>query len=83
MTVEYENLHSNYLTTKASNNLDLFMHVLKGSCENVKVSLVKTPDYCKSCDYEKPPRMMGQGFVVLQTANLSEFLRVLSIVCYF
>uniref|UniRef100_A0A915K762 Bridge-like lipid transfer protein family member 1 N-terminal domain-containing protein n=1 Tax=Romanomermis culicivorax TaxID=13658 RepID=A0A915K762_ROMCU len=70
LTVDFEALNSNYTTTRSSNDVDLFMHIFKGTCENFKMSFVKTPDFCRSDKYEKPPRIMGEGFVILQTSTL-------------
>lgn len=71
MVFSFENAAAVYASTLPSNNFDLFLHTIKGNCENVKVSFVKSLDY--SDVYEDPPRIMGLGFVVLQTSSLEYY----------
>lgn len=46
------------------------IYVFSGSLENFRMTLVKTRNYVGWKKYEEPPRTMGDGFVILQTACL-------------
>ncbi|XP_068720760.1 bridge-like lipid transfer protein family member 1 [Montipora capricornis] len=56
-----------YTTSQANSSLDEFMHIVKCQGKNVRVILSPSPSYNGSTD--EPPRYMGEGFVVVQTAD--------------
>uniref|UniRef100_A0A914VDP2 Bridge-like lipid transfer protein family member 1 N-terminal domain-containing protein n=1 Tax=Plectus sambesii TaxID=2011161 RepID=A0A914VDP2_9BILA len=75
--VSFENTALTMTTRPPSNALagDRFMLVVHGVTENFRAGFVKTPDYradnCTRTErYDEPPRTMGDGFAVLQTASL-------------
>ncbi|XP_062852110.1 bridge-like lipid transfer protein family member 1 isoform X3 [Trichomycterus rosablanca] len=58
-----------YTTKPPSSHLDQFMHIVKGSLENVRVMLVPSPRYL-GLQNDEPPRLMGEGFVVMQSNDV-------------
>ncbi|KAE9555244.1 hypothetical protein FO519_001495 [Halicephalobus sp. NKZ332] len=68
----FENLQSKIYLTKASNDQDRCMLKSETSMENVRVSLVKSNGYMGD-GFEDPPRTMGEGFAVLQSAMITCF----------
>ena len=57
-------------------SVDWFMLCVNGEADNFRASFVKTPEYemdgrTRSVPFEEPPRRMGEGFCVLQTASLT------------
>lgn len=60
-----------YLTSSL-NSEDNFTFKISSDLENLKVSLVKTANY-EGDDREEPPRKMGDGFAILQSAEMKLF----------
>lgn len=66
LVITFDNVSAFYSAKPPSNAVDLYMHVLKGTGENFKASLIKSAGYRGV--YLDPPRLMGEGFVVLQSS---------------
>uniref|UniRef100_A0A915E7L1 Bridge-like lipid transfer protein family member 1 N-terminal domain-containing protein n=1 Tax=Ditylenchus dipsaci TaxID=166011 RepID=A0A915E7L1_9BILA len=68
----FENFQSKILLTDPSNREeDRYMFRMRATVENVRASLVKSTDYSAikaGAVREDPPRTMGEGFAMLQTA---------------
>ncbi|XP_022799728.1 uncharacterized protein KIAA1109-like isoform X2 [Stylophora pistillata] len=64
---KFESATGIYTTSQAQSSLDEFMHIVKCQGKNVRVMLSPSPSYTGPID--EPPRYMGEGFVVLQTAD--------------
>ncbi|XP_072313657.1 bridge-like lipid transfer protein family member 1 [Eucyclogobius newberryi] len=69
LCVYFEDAFLTYATKPPSSHLDQFMHIVKGSLENVRVMLVPSPRYL-GLQNDEPPRLMGEGFVVLQSNDV-------------
>ncbi|XP_053559592.1 bridge-like lipid transfer protein family member 1 isoform X3 [Bombina bombina] len=69
LCVNFDDAFLSYTTKPPSSHLDQFMHILKGKLENVRVMLVPTPRYV-GLQTDEPPRLMGEGFVVLQSNDV-------------
>ncbi|KAM4709465.1 bridge-like lipid transfer protein family member 1 [Discoglossus pictus] len=69
LCVNFDDAFLSYATKPPSSHLDQFMHILKGKLENVRVMLVPTPRYV-GLQNDEPPRLMGEGFVVLQSNDV-------------
>uniref|UniRef100_A0A8C4N5K0 Bridge-like lipid transfer protein family member 1 N-terminal domain-containing protein n=1 Tax=Eptatretus burgeri TaxID=7764 RepID=A0A8C4N5K0_EPTBU len=69
LSVNFEDALLTYATKPPSSRLDLYMHILKGKLENVRVMLVNSPRYA-GVHQDEPPRLMGEGFVVLQSNDV-------------
>ncbi|TRY60510.1 hypothetical protein DNTS_001480 [Danionella cerebrum] len=61
LCMNFDDAFLTYATKPPSSHLDQFMHIVKGSLENVRVMLVPSP---------RPPRLMGEGFVVMQSNDV-------------
>ncbi|KAK0421995.1 hypothetical protein QR680_007305 [Steinernema hermaphroditum] len=71
--ITFENMQSKLLLTSPTYSTeDRFMFNIRSSAEHVKISLVKNSE-CKSVVDVDPPRTMGQGFAILQTASVKFF----------
>jgi hypothetical protein len=71
----FENTLMNISTKLPTICIDRFRLFIDGKAENVKASFAKSPYYhvdgiIRVEPYEEPPRTMGDGFAVLQTASL-------------
>ncbi|KAL2098940.1 hypothetical protein ACEWY4_005420 [Coilia grayii] len=69
LCVHFDDAFLTYTTKPPSSHLDQFMHIVKGSLENVRVMLVPSPRYL-GLQNDEPPRLMGEGFVVLQSNDV-------------
>ncbi|XP_051784339.1 bridge-like lipid transfer protein family member 1 isoform X3 [Erpetoichthys calabaricus] len=69
LCVNFDDAFLTYTTKPPSSHLDQFMHILKGSLENVRVMLVPSPKYV-GIQTDEPPRLMGEGFVVMQSNDV-------------
>ncbi|XP_056152226.1 bridge-like lipid transfer protein family member 1 [Lampris incognitus] len=69
LCVNFEDAILTYATKPPSSHLDLYMHIIKGSLENVRVMLVPSPRYL-GMQNDEPPRLMGEGFVVMQSNDV-------------
>ncbi|XP_078796524.1 bridge-like lipid transfer protein family member 1 isoform X8 [Oryzias latipes] len=69
LCVNFEDAFLTYATKPPSSHLDQFMHIVKGSLENVRVMLVPSPRYL-GMQNDEPPRLMGEGFVVMQSNDV-------------
>ncbi|XP_017281655.1 transmembrane protein KIAA1109 homolog isoform X10 [Kryptolebias marmoratus] len=69
LCVNFEDAFLTYATKPPSCHLDQFMHIVKGSLENVRVMLVPSPRYL-GLQNDEPPRLMGEGFVVMQSNDV-------------
>ncbi|KAL0968995.1 hypothetical protein UPYG_G00220970 [Umbra pygmaea] len=69
MCVNFEDAFLTYTTKPPSSHLDQFMHIVKGTLENVRVMLVPSPRYL-GMQNDEPPRLMGEGFVVMQSNDV-------------
>ncbi|XP_027856720.1 bridge-like lipid transfer protein family member 1 isoform X7 [Xiphophorus couchianus] len=69
LCVNFEDAFLTYATKPPSSHLDQFMHIVKGSLENVRVMLVPSPRYL-GLQNDEPPRLMGEGFVVMQSNDV-------------
>ena len=58
-----------YTTTTASTVFDEFMHDLKVKSDSLRIMLVPSVNYTGGI-VDEPPRMMGEGFVVMQSADV-------------
>uniref|UniRef100_A0A8C7REV6 KIAA1109 n=1 Tax=Oncorhynchus mykiss TaxID=8022 RepID=A0A8C7REV6_ONCMY len=67
--VNFEDAFLTYATKPPSSHLDQYMHIVKGSLENVRVMLVPSPRYL-GMQNDEPPRLMGEGFVVMQSNDV-------------
>ncbi|XP_061700534.1 bridge-like lipid transfer protein family member 1 isoform X13 [Syngnathoides biaculeatus] len=65
----FEDAFLTYATKPPSSHLDQYMHIVKGSLENVRVMLVPSPRYV-GMQTDEPPRLMGEGFVVMQSNDV-------------
>uniref|UniRef100_A0A1I7XZZ8 FSA_C domain-containing protein n=1 Tax=Steinernema glaseri TaxID=37863 RepID=A0A1I7XZZ8_9BILA len=71
--ITFENMQSKLLLTSPTYKAeDRFMFNIRSNAEHVKVSLVKNSE-CKSVRDVDPPRTMGQGFAIIQTASVKFF----------
>uniref|UniRef100_H3AGP3 Bridge-like lipid transfer protein family member 1 n=1 Tax=Latimeria chalumnae TaxID=7897 RepID=H3AGP3_LATCH len=66
LCVNFDDAFLTYTTKPPSSHLDQFMHIVKGKLENVRVLLVPSPRY-GGLQSDEPPRLMGEGFVVMQS----------------
>uniref|UniRef100_A0A7E4VU99 FSA_C domain-containing protein n=1 Tax=Panagrellus redivivus TaxID=6233 RepID=A0A7E4VU99_PANRE len=64
----FENMHSRVMLTDSSNKQDKYMLRMRSTMENVRVSIIRSHDY--EGNFEDPPRTMGDGFAVLQSASI-------------
>ncbi|XP_066575926.1 bridge-like lipid transfer protein family member 1 isoform X4 [Amia ocellicauda] len=69
MCVNFDDAFLTYATKPPSSHLDQFMHIVKGTLENVRVMLVPSPRYV-GLQNDEPPRLMGEGFVVMQSNDV-------------
>ncbi|XP_034715051.1 transmembrane protein KIAA1109 homolog [Etheostoma cragini] len=69
LCVNFEDAFLTYTTKPPSSHLDQYMHIVKGSLENVRVMLVPSPRYL-GMQNDEPPRLMGEGFVVMQSNDV-------------
>uniref|UniRef100_A0A665TS34 Si:ch211-233a24.2 n=1 Tax=Echeneis naucrates TaxID=173247 RepID=A0A665TS34_ECHNA len=69
LCVNFEDAFLTYATKPPSSHLDQYMHIVKGSLENVRVMLVPSPRYL-GLQNDEPPRLMGEGFVVMQSNDV-------------
>ncbi|XP_063040632.1 bridge-like lipid transfer protein family member 1 isoform X4 [Engraulis encrasicolus] len=69
LCMHFDDAFLTYTTKPPSSHLDQFMHIVKGSLENVRVMLVPSPRYL-GLQNDEPPRLMGEGFVVLQSNDV-------------
>ncbi|KAJ8281426.1 hypothetical protein GJAV_G00067550 [Gymnothorax javanicus] len=67
--VHFDDAFLTYTTKPPSSHLDQFMHIVKGTVENVRVMLVPSPRYV-GLQNDEPPRLMGEGFVVMQSNDV-------------
>lgn len=68
LVISFDNLDCLYTIKPPTSLMDEALLSLKGNCENFRMSLVKSPNF--SGPYEPPPRIMGEGFVIVQTSQL-------------
>ncbi|KAK3099624.1 hypothetical protein FSP39_007134 [Pinctada imbricata] len=68
LIINFEDGHFTYTTKPPSTPFDDFMHDLTVRAENFKVMFVPSRNYVGPKD--EAPRMMGEGFVVLQTRKI-------------
>ncbi|XP_058888337.1 bridge-like lipid transfer protein family member 1 isoform X4 [Acipenser ruthenus] len=69
LCVNFDDAFLTYTTKPPSSHLDQFMHILKGILENVRVMVVPSPRYV-GLQNDEPPRLMGEGFVVMQSNDV-------------
>nr|XP_061781040.1 bridge-like lipid transfer protein family member 1 isoform X3 [Nerophis lumbriciformis] len=69
LCLNFEDAFLTYATKPPSSHLDQYMHIIKGSLENVRVMLVPSPRYV-GMQNDEPPRLMGEGFVVMQSNDV-------------
>uniref|UniRef100_A0A3Q1GWN0 Bridge-like lipid transfer protein family member 1 n=1 Tax=Acanthochromis polyacanthus TaxID=80966 RepID=A0A3Q1GWN0_9TELE len=69
LCLNFEDAFLTYATKPPSSHLDQYMHIVKGSLENVRVMLVPSPRYL-GMQTDEPPRLMGEGFVVMQSNDV-------------
>uniref|UniRef100_A0A672J8A9 Si:ch211-233a24.2 n=1 Tax=Salarias fasciatus TaxID=181472 RepID=A0A672J8A9_SALFA len=69
LCMNFEDAFLTYATKPPSSHLDQYMHIVKGSLENVRVMLVPSPRYL-GMQNDEPPRLMGEGFVVMQSNDV-------------
>ncbi|XP_067277796.1 bridge-like lipid transfer protein family member 1 isoform X4 [Pseudorasbora parva] len=69
LCMNFDDAFLTYATKPPSSHLDKFMHIVKGSLENVRVMLVPSPRYL-GLQNDEPPRLMGEGFVVMQSNDV-------------
>ncbi|CAJ1073977.1 transmembrane protein KIAA1109 homolog isoform X10 [Xyrichtys novacula] len=69
LCLNFEDAFLTYATKPPSSHLDQYMHIVKGSLENVRVMLVPSPRYL-GMQNDEPPRLMGEGFVVMQSNDV-------------
>ncbi|XP_035387617.1 transmembrane protein KIAA1109 homolog isoform X5 [Electrophorus electricus] len=69
LCMSFDDAFLTYATKPPSSHLDQFMHIVKGSLENVRVMLVPSPRYL-GLQNDEPPRLMGEGFVVMQSNDV-------------
>ncbi|KAG9339853.1 hypothetical protein JZ751_022356 [Albula glossodonta] len=69
LCVNFDDAFLTYATKPPSSHLDQFMHIVKGTLENVRVMLVPSPRYL-GMQNDEPPRLMGEGFVVMQSNDV-------------
>ncbi|XP_042070082.1 transmembrane protein KIAA1109 homolog [Haplochromis burtoni] len=69
LCMNFEDACLTYATKPPSSHLDQYMHIVKGSLENVRVMLVPSPRYL-GMQNDEPPRLMGEGFVVMQSNDV-------------
>ncbi|RXM98120.1 hypothetical protein EOD39_13560 [Acipenser ruthenus] len=69
LCVNFDDAYLTYATKPPSSHLDQFMHILKGTLENVRVMVVPSPRYV-GLQNDEPPRLMGEGFVVMQSNDV-------------
>ncbi|XP_053700675.1 bridge-like lipid transfer protein family member 1 isoform X3 [Synchiropus splendidus] len=69
LCVNFEDALLTYATKPPSSHLDQYMHIVRGSLENVRVMLVPSPRYL-GLQNDEPPRLMGEGFVVMQSNDV-------------
>uniref|UniRef100_H2RRI5 Bridge-like lipid transfer protein family member 1 N-terminal domain-containing protein n=1 Tax=Takifugu rubripes TaxID=31033 RepID=H2RRI5_TAKRU len=69
LCMNFEDAFLTYATKPPSSHLDQYMHIVKGSLENVRVMLVPSPRYL-GLQNDEPPRLMGEGFVVMQSNDV-------------
>ncbi|XP_046874417.1 transmembrane protein KIAA1109 homolog isoform X3 [Hypomesus transpacificus] len=69
LCMNFEDAFLTYTTKPPSSHLDQYMHIVKGSLENVRVMLVPSPRYL-GMQNDEPPRLMGEGFVVMQSNDV-------------
>ncbi|XP_036372850.1 transmembrane protein KIAA1109 homolog isoform X4 [Megalops cyprinoides] len=69
LCVNFDDAFLTYATKPPSSHLDQFMHIVKGTLENVRVMLVPSPRYL-GLQNDEPPRLMGEGFVVMQSNDV-------------
>ncbi|XP_061651565.1 bridge-like lipid transfer protein family member 1 [Phyllopteryx taeniolatus] len=69
LCLNFEDAFLTYATKPPSSHLDQYMHIVKGSLENVRVMLVPSPRYV-GMQTDEPPRLMGEGFVVMQSNDV-------------
>ncbi|XP_069049556.1 bridge-like lipid transfer protein family member 1 isoform X2 [Lepisosteus oculatus] len=69
LCVNFDDAFLTYATKPPSSHLDQFMHIVKGTLENVRVMLVPSPRYV-GLQNDEPPRLMGEGFVVMQSNDV-------------
>ncbi|XP_048858560.1 transmembrane protein KIAA1109 homolog isoform X2 [Brienomyrus brachyistius] len=69
LCLSFDDAFLTYATKPPSSRLDKFMHMLKGTLENVRVMLVPSPRYT-GLQNDEPPRLMGEGFVVMQSNDV-------------
>ncbi|XP_032872772.1 transmembrane protein KIAA1109 homolog isoform X2 [Amblyraja radiata] len=67
--INFDDAFLTYTTKLPSSHLDQFMHIVKGKLENVRVMLVPSPRHV-SLQNDEPPRLMGEGFVVMQSNDV-------------
>ncbi|XP_076830292.1 bridge-like lipid transfer protein family member 1 isoform X4 [Brachyhypopomus gauderio] len=69
LCMSFDDAFLTYTTKPPSSHLDQFMHIVKGSLENVRVMLVPSPRFL-GLQSDEPPRLMGEGFVVMQSNDV-------------
>ncbi|XP_052427766.1 bridge-like lipid transfer protein family member 1 isoform X3 [Carassius gibelio] len=69
LCMNFDDAFLTYATKPPSSHLDQFMHIVKGTLENVRVMLVPSPRYL-GLQNDEPPRLMGEGFVVMQSNDV-------------
>ncbi|XP_072563835.1 bridge-like lipid transfer protein family member 1 isoform X4 [Paramormyrops kingsleyae] len=69
LCVHFDDAFLTYATKPPSSRLDQFMHIVKGTLENVRVMLMPSPRYL-GLQNDEPPRLMGEGFVVMQSNDV-------------
>ncbi|XP_072351819.1 bridge-like lipid transfer protein family member 1 isoform X8 [Scyliorhinus torazame] len=69
LCINFDDAFLTYTTKPPSSHLDQFMHIVKGKLENVRVMLVPSPRHV-SLQNDEPPRLMGEGFVVMQSNDV-------------
>ncbi|XP_060035101.1 bridge-like lipid transfer protein family member 1 isoform X6 [Erinaceus europaeus] len=72
LCINFDDAFLTYTTKPPSSHLDQFMHIVKGKLENVRVMLVPSPRYV-GLQNDEPPRLMGEGFVVMQSNDVDVY----------
>lgn len=69
LIIHLDDSHVIYTTTTASTPFDQFMHDVKVECDSMRVMFVPSDKYTKE-QLDEPPRMMGEGFVLMQSTEI-------------
>ncbi|XP_052791422.1 bridge-like lipid transfer protein family member 1 isoform X3 [Mya arenaria] len=69
LIMHLDNSHVIYTTVQPTTMFDLFMHDLKIRSDNLRIMFVPSDKHTTNT-VDEPPRMMGEGFVLLQSTDV-------------